>query len=285
MDDRLSAWIRALLAVVGIALLVAGIALASQQAVAVVLILGGIVLVLVAANGERLDEVSLTKGGAKWRRRVIEAVRQQTAEGVVVRPDPVKAETTVPSPTVEVGPPPRRLERRASDTLTMTDEIEAAVGHPEDEAAVLTTPQGFARLILETVEAERRRLGAEEYWAEARRIGSDDHDYGFTLDLRGLTEAQSRRLAEQARLAARQASPSVRAVLDAVAEAAEARADALPGGGPPNVIQFVVGLGGDLLKVTRDRGELAALSIALANQKDELVGHMWRQITRQVAPT
>jgi hypothetical protein len=302
VDDRLAKPERAVLALLGVALVAVGIALSAQQAVAVVLILGGLVLVLVALNGTRLDEVSLARGGARWRKQVVEEAQRQTRETIEIRPEPVVLKTQVPEPKVESIDlegsirPTGNLETKVipattADTVKTTDEVTATVLRPADyqqEAVFVRSPDGFARLILEAVEAERARLGAEEYWAEGRHVGTDDNDYHLTLDLRGLTADQSRRLADQAKRfenSTYQVSATVAETLAAIADVAMRRAESLPFGGPPNVIVISVGVDGLAASVAEDKEQLGSLARGFADDTDELVAYVWRRIADEMTRT
>lgn len=143
-----------MLAVLGLALIVSGIAVSSAQAVAVALVVGGILLVLIAAMGGRLDEVSLAKGSAKWRKQAVEEAQRQTRASlpppIVIPPDPVVVNTTVPEPKV--------IARTTADTLQPTDNATATLLPAEEyppRAVFAKRPDEFARIILDAIHAEK----------------------------------------------------------------------------------------------------------------------------------
>lgn len=301
MDDRLATLWRWVLGFLGVALLVTAVMLAQQQALAVALLIGGLLMIVMAANGARLDEVSLARGGAKWRKQAVEEAQKQARAEVV----PPARDLNLEPAAVRLGVPDLQIEnvgleadlrpsgdlqtkhvrRSANDALTTTDRVEATVYTQEDyreAAAFAKTPRDFARIILDAAAAERANAW-EEYWATSRHIGEGKEAFHFSTDLRGLSEGDSLRAAAQAEAVAEQTSgvsPTVAAIYAALVEVLRLRASGLRSGAEANVVIFVVH--SDEEGVAKDRERAAALADEYG-QAEGVVGAFWRSLSLSLA--
>ncbi len=191
MQDRFSGVVRLGLTLVGLVLfglggytIVTGAGL--ETAVGLMLIGLGLAVLLLAAVGELPEEWSGARASVKWRkravRRAVEHVRadahfeqppaQIQAAAQVVNP-PTLGGAQVPAPTVhqrsfEGGIRPQGSLKsrhiRAADRGYATDSasVERTPEEYEQLAVRAKTPEQFARLIVEAVEAELDRLGREQ---------------------------------------------------------------------------------------------------------------------------
>jgi len=176
MDNRLSTILRVLVCLAGFSLVLVAVVFRDAVGLAIVALPLGVLLFAWGVNGTILEAVSLAKAEAKFRQLTIDALKEEVAEPVVVRPDPAVLKLEVLEPEVRLEPAPEPAVpthhlRTLEDTVVVSEDVEAKVTSSAElqaetaarwerlraEAAAAHTPKEFARLILKAIEDEKGR--------------------------------------------------------------------------------------------------------------------------------
>lgn len=286
MDDRLPGPIRVALAAFAAVLLVGGVALAVIGGLEVfgsALAILGVIVAIVAAMGRPLSKFTAT--GAEWPERAAREIFRETKQGAFAA-DAVIVEPTDRAPTDAR----QHLDRSATDDVSGgSDSVQATVsrsGDYERRAASAKTPEEFARVVREAIEAEKQSHGPDILWEGFVEIGTGSRTYYFVADLFGMTAEQSRAVAEEAQRIADRTSPhsaSVAGIFEAIAKEARGRAAQLPHRARANRFLCAFHSDADPEQIRLDRERAAALARESANHRDERVATFWRHIEQGLA--